>query len=521
MGTAAIPDPRGARGVAEDHDHGHDHHHETPEVTPARWTDGKRYAWLLGLIVPISPFIAWGLVEATGVGALWWLGPFLIFGVMPVMDTLIGTDAENPPDRILAWLEQDRYYRWVTYAYVPLQYASLVLACVLWSSGDLGVVESIGLAVTVGCVSGFAINAAHELGHKRDAAEKWLSKIALAQTGYGHFFVEHNRGHHVRVATPEDPASSRLGQSFWAFLPRTVYGSATSSWHLESERFRRLGTTRWTLRNDLLNAWGMTLVGFVVLVAVFGLDVAPYLLLQGVIGFSLLEVVNYLEHYGLVRQRRDDGRYERTRPEHSWNSNNVASNVFLFHLQRHSDHHAHPTRRYQALRHFEEAPQLPSGYATMILLALFPPIWRRVMDPRVLAHYGGDVTRAHIHPRSRARVLRRYGPGTTAAEEGARVFAIRAAADEAARRQVEAEAAAAAAQAVVEADEYRCPICSYVYDVAAGDPRNGVPAGTPWRSVPDDWNCPDCGVRDKVDFVPVVHEEERATAGHAPAGRDG
>jgi alkane 1-monooxygenase len=118
-------------------------------------------------------------------------------------------------------------------------------------------------------------------------------------------------------------------------------------------------------------------------------------------------------------------------------------------------------------------------------------------------------------------VLRRYGPGTTAAEEGARVFAIRAAADEAARRQVEAEAAAAAAQAVVEADEYRCPICSYVYDVAAGDPRNGVPAGTPWRSVPDDWNCPDCGVRDKVDFVPVVHEEERATAGHAPAGRDG
>ncbi|CAB4901486.1 unannotated protein [freshwater metagenome] len=521
MGTAAIPGPRGTTGGtidAEEHSHGHG---DAPVVTAPSWTDGKRWAWLLGLFIPVSPFVAWGLVEATGLGILWWLGPVLVFAVMPVMDTLIGTDAENPPDRVLAWLEQDRYYRWVTYAYVPLQYASLVLACVLWASGDLGVVEAIGLAATVGCVSGFAINAAHELGHKRDAAEKWLSKVALAQTGYGHFFVEHNRGHHVRVATPEDPASSRLGQGFWSFLPRTVYGSATSSWHLESERFRRLGTSRWTLRNDLLNAWGMTVVGFVVLVAIFGIGIAPYLLLQGVIGFSLLEVVNYLEHYGLVRQRKDDGRYERTRPEHSWNSNNVASNVFLFHLQRHSDHHAHPTRRYQALRHFEEAPQLPSGYATMILLALFPPVWRRVMDPRVLAHYGGDVTRAHVHPPARDRVLRRYGPGTRAAEEGARVFAVRAAADEAARRQAEEEAAAAAAQALVVADAYRCPICSYTYDVAAGDPRNGVPAGTAWSAVPDDWHCPDCGVRDKVDFVPVTEEREPTPAGHASAGSDG
>ncbi|WP_051471652.1 fatty acid desaturase [Patulibacter minatonensis] len=523
MGTAAIPGPHGAAGDGADdhHDHGHSHGGgDAPEVTPASWTDGKRYAWLLGLIVPISPFIAYGLVEATGLGVLWWLGPLLVFALMPVLDTLIGTDAENPPDRVLAWLEQDRYYRWCTYLYVPLQYASLVFACVMWASGDLSVVESIGLAATVGCVSGFAINAAHELGHKRDAAEKWLSKIALAQTGYGHFFVEHNRGHHVRVATPEDPASSRLGQSFWVFLPRTVYGSATSSWHLERERFRRLGTSPWTFRNDLLNAWAMTVVGFVVLVAAFGVDVVPYLLLQGVIGFSLLEIVNYLEHYGLVRQQKEDGRYERTRPEHSWNSNNVASNVFLFHLQRHSDHHAHPTRRYQALRHFEEAPQLPSGYATMILLALFPPIWRRVMDHRVLAHYGGDVTRANIHPRRRGHVLAKYGPGTKPAEEGARVFAVREAADERARLQAEAEAAAAAAQAEVVADAYSCPICDYVYEVAAGDPRNGVPAGTAWSGVPDDWNCPECGVRDKADFVPVTDGRTAVAAGGASRTQD-
>jgi len=137
--------------------------------------------------------------------------------------------------------------------------------------------------------------------------------------------------------------------------------------------------------------------------------VLPYLLIQAVLGFSLLEVVNYLEHYGLLRQKKGDGRYERCLPQHSWNSNNVASNVLLYHLQRHSDHHANPTRRYQALRHVEEAPQLPTGYAGMIVLAWFPPLWRRVMDRRLLDHYGDDVSRANIQPRARRRVLARYG----------------------------------------------------------------------------------------------------------------
>ena len=219
-------------------------------------------------------------------------------------------------------------------------------------------------------VGGIAINTAHELGHKRKQHEQWLSKVALAQTGYGHFFIEHNRGHHVRVATPEDPASSRLGESFWEFLPRTVWGSLTSALHLERVRLDRLGKPFCSIHNDVLNAWAMTVVLFGALTAIFGLEVLPWLLVQAVVGFSLLEVVNYLEHYGLLRQKREDGRrYERCRPEHSWNTDNVASNVFLYHLQRHSDHHANPVRRYQALRHFEELPELPSGYATMIVLA--------------------------------------------------------------------------------------------------------------------------------------------------------
>ncbi|HEX7290172.1 MAG TPA: alkane 1-monooxygenase [Conexibacter sp.] len=379
------------------------------ELNPATWRDGKRYAWLLGLVVPLLPFIAWGWAEVTGLGVAWWFGPILVFGVFSILDVLVGMDAENPPDSIIKWLEQDRYYRWCTYVFIPIQYAGLVFACWLWAHGDLTTVDKIGLAFTMAMVSGIAINTAHELGHKRASLERWLSKVALAQSGYGHFFIEHNRGHHVRVATPEDPASARLGESFWAFLPRTAWGSLRSSWELEVERLRRTGSGPWTYKNDILNAWAMTLALYVVLIAVFGWVVLPYLLIQSVVGASLLEVVNYLEHYGLQRQRREDGRYERTQPEHSWNSNNVASNVLLYHLQRHSDHHANPTRRYQALRHMDDAPQLPTGYAGMIVLALVPPVWRRVMDHRLLEHYGGDVERANIQPRARTRVLKRYG----------------------------------------------------------------------------------------------------------------
>ncbi|MDX6622755.1 MAG: alkane 1-monooxygenase [Solirubrobacterales bacterium] len=394
--------------AADPHEH-HHHHHDEVEVNPATWTDGKRYAWLLGILIPVAPFIAWGIDALTGFGAIYFIGPVLVFIAFPILDILVGLDNTNPPDSVLKYLEQDRYYRWCTYVFIPIQYAGLVLACYLWSSGDLNIVENIGLALTMGVVGGIAINTAHELGHKRASSEKWLSRVALAQTGYGHFFIEHNRGHHVRVATPEDPASSRLGESFWAFLPRTVSGSLRSAWEIECARLDRLDRSHWTLRNDIIGAWAMTVGLFAVLAIVFGPVVLPYLLVQAALGFSLLEVVNYLEHYGLLRQKREDGRYERCLPEHSWNSNNVASNVLLYHLQRHSDHHANPTRRYQALRHVDEAPQLPTGYAGMIVLAWFPPLWRRVMDPRLLDHFGGDVGRANIHPPKRRQVLARYG----------------------------------------------------------------------------------------------------------------
>ena len=262
-------------------EHAHHHHdHDDVDLNPAAWSDGKRYAWLLGIVVPLAPFIAWGAVSLTGWGGFYFFGPLLVFVAFPILDIVIGMDSSNPPDSVLKWLEQDRYYRWCTYLFIPVQYGGLVLACYLWSNGGLSTIESIGLALTMGVVGGIAINTAHELGHKRDDMEKWLSRVALAQTGYGHFFIEHNRGHHVRVATPEDPASSRLGESFWAFLPRTVAGSLSSAWGIEAKRLDRLGKSHWSIHNDILSAWLMTVGLFAVLAIAFGPVVLPYLLVR-------------------------------------------------------------------------------------------------------------------------------------------------------------------------------------------------------------------------------------------------
>ncbi|MET8250976.1 alkane 1-monooxygenase [Micromonospora sp. NPDC005197] len=370
-----------------------------PTVEPAAWRDRRKPLWPLALLVPALPFVGFALWRAGGGAWAWWLTPAVVFGLIPVVDLLLGDDRQNPPEEAVPRLAADGYYRWLTYLYLPAQYAALVLCCAVWARDSLSLAGAAGLVATVGVVNGIAINTAHELGHKRERVERWLSKVALAPAAYGHFYVEHNRGHHVRVATPEDPASSRLGESFWAFWPRTVLGSLRSAWRLETSRFRIRGRSPWTHRNDVLNAWAMTLVLYAALTLVFGPVVLPFLVLQAVVGFSLLEVVNYLEHYGLARQRTAAGRYEKVDARHSWNSDRTVTNVFLFQLQRHSDHHANPLRRYQTLRSFDTSPQLPAGYATMVVVALVPPLWRRVMDHRVLAHYGGDRGLANTRPR--------------------------------------------------------------------------------------------------------------------------
>ena len=233
-------------------------------------------------------------------------------------------------------------------------------------------------------------------------------------------------------------------------------------------------------------------------------------MIQAVVGFSLLEVVNYMEHYGMLRQKVGVGereRYERVDPSHSWNSNNIATNVLLYHLQRHSDHHANPTRRYQSLRDFEESPVLPTGYAGMIVLAIVPAVWRRVMDPRVLAHFGGDIS-------SREHLARASGTGSCSSTPSCRW--LRRSPSGTARNHQTADGGCAtgarAPSSTDGADEalaWRCPGCGYTYDVVVGEEREGFAAGTAWSEVPESWCCPDCGVREKADFVAV----EAATTG--------
>lgn len=378
------------------------------------WRDHKRYLWPLALIVPLLPFGAEDAVQRTGWDLFWWSGPLWILVGIPILDTLIGTDKGNPPPWAEDQLANDRYYRVLTYLYAPLQYASFLWGAWMVTTADLSTFAKVGLTFTVGAVGGIGIANAHELGHKKSPFERWMAKIVLAQSAYGHFVIEHNRGHHARVATPEDPASARFGESFWAFFPRSVIGAARSGWDLEKRRLGRTGGSPWTWRNDVLNAWILTVVLFAGVVAWLGPSVLWFLVVQAVFGFSLLEVVNYLEHYGLLRTTEASGRYERTQPRHSWNSDHIATNVVLYGLERHSDHHANPTRRYQALRTFDEAPQLPSGYGTMIGLAYLTPLWRKVMDPKVLALYDGDITRANVDPRKRTRLYARYGAADTA-----------------------------------------------------------------------------------------------------------
>lgn len=384
----------------------------TTATLSAQWRDSKRYLWLFGAVVPAMPLIGGYLYHLSGSPLSWWFTMIVFYGLIPLADWLIGTDTNNPPESLVRDLSQERYYRYAVYLAIPAGYASLIWGAWAFTHLDLAWYESVGLVLSVGVASGVGINTAHELGHKTPALERWFAKIVLAPVAYGHFYVEHNRGHHVRVATPEDPASSRFGETFYEFLPRSVFGSVKSAWELEAQRLARQGRGVWSIHNNNLQAWAMTVVLFGAITAWLGWIALPFLVLQAIYGFSLLEVVNYLEHYGLLRAKREDGSYERCQPHHSWNSNHIVTNILLYHLQRHSDHHANPTRYYQALRHFEQSPQLPSGYASMIPLAYIPPLWFRFMNPRVVAHFKGDMRKANIKPSIRDAVIARYTPAT-------------------------------------------------------------------------------------------------------------
>ncbi len=375
------------------------------------YKDGKRKRWLSSVTNPLIPLIGILLHSVTD-NELWLAFPlFLAYGMGPVMDWLLGEDKNNPPEEIVPQLEADHYYRWLTYVIVPLHFVTLI-TCAWWvASQSLSLTGYLSLAMVAGLGSGLGINTGHELGHKKAKLEQWLAKLVLAVPAYGHFMVEHNRGHHVHVATPEDSASARMGESIYRFALREIPGCFKRGWQLECSRLKKEGLAVWSQHNEILQSFSITIVLQLSLLVAFGWILIPFLIIHNVLAWWQLTSANYVEHYGLLRKRLDSGRYERCQPHHSWNSNHIYSNLKLFHLERHSDHHANPTRRYQSLRHFDDVPRLPSGYYAMFLLAYVPPLWFRMMDPILmnLKNVDGKLENVNVDPISREMLLRKYG----------------------------------------------------------------------------------------------------------------
>ena len=374
------------------------------------YRDHKRPLWLLSLFVPILGLIGPALYLLVSPSEFWlWLSPLFFYFGIPLLDALIGEDPSNPPESEVPALEADPYYRWITYLLVPVLWASFIAICVFVASQPLSATGLLAMIINTGGGLGFAINLGHEMGHKKSTLERWLAKLALAPACYGHFYIEHNRGHHRDVATPVDPASSRMGESIYRFDLRQKPGGFRRAWQLERERLARCGKSPWSLDNEVLQPALISLALYGALVAALGWQILPFLLLSAFWGAFQLTSANYLEHYGLLRRKLENGRYEVCQPHHSWNSNHLFSNWALFHLQRHSDHHAHPTRRYQSLRNFPDLPRLPSGYFGMYLLAYVPPLWFRLMNPRLIEAVQGDAARINFQPGLRERLMRRYG----------------------------------------------------------------------------------------------------------------
>lgn len=313
-----------------------------------------------------------GLLALAGLvfgGPLAWGAPLLVFGFVPLADMLWrrGRGAQRqvrPVDR------------WLTQALLLLAAGlDLGIVVVLWvRAPSLDTVSLVGSIISVGVVLGlYGLNVGHELGHRGGVGARVLAQILMGSSLYAHFWVEHNLGHHTRVATPDDPASARRGDWLFPFWIRSLVGGARSALALDRRR--------------VVLGWGIQLA-ILALVAILSPIAALAWVGAAVVGILLLETVNYLEHYGLRRRRISEGRYERVRPAHSWNAEHPIGRAILFDLPRHADHHAHPRRACVELRFFDEAPQLPTGYPAMILLALVPPAFISVMDRALDAHEG-------------------------------------------------------------------------------------------------------------------------------------
>lgn len=385
---------------------------QSATITPEqqRWAAHKKYWYLITFLVPTLTVASALMALQSGSGQWFWLITLIFYVVVPVVDFIMGSDSFNPDAEQEKQLATDsRYYTGVLYAATAGQWLGLFVMTYAVTQGDWSLFNILGAIVSVGCMHAIGLTMSHELGHKlNDKQQVLAAKICSAVSGYAHFNIEHNKGHHKDVSTPEDPASSRMGESLYKFALRELPGAAQRGWTLEAERLQRQKRSIFSTHNELLHVVAITAIGYGVMIALCGWIALPFLLITAALGWFQLTLANYIEHYGLLREKKADGRYERCQPHHSWNSNYKASNLLTLHLQRHSDHHAHPTRAYQFLRDYKDAPQLPHGYPAMMAMAMIPPAWKAIMDPRVVQWAKGDMNKVNLDPAQREALFAQY-----------------------------------------------------------------------------------------------------------------
>ncbi|QMU58413.1 MAG: alkane 1-monooxygenase [Boseongicola sp.] len=350
----------------------------TSKSYPNRVPDALPF-WASLTIVPVT----WVAATVGGIGL--GLIPMYAWVAFSVMDYVFGTDPRNPdietPNDALFW------HRAVTWAWPPVQIVNtFALLAFATTTDHLGSVEKIALFLGVGIVNGtIGIVYAHELMHKSSRWERFLGDALMAMALYGHYRSEHLLVHHSYVGTPRDPATARYNEHFWRFFPRVLWQSLVSSWNAEKAMLVRRKRPMWHRSNSFWRYIGLD-VAFIALAAMIG-GWSGVLLFAIAAGFAVfqLELVNYIEHYGLTRKHLGDGKYEPAKAHHSWNSGHAATSALLINVTRHSDHHARPDRPFPLLQNplEDEAPFLPQGYAIMTTMALIPPLWLRRMNPRV------------------------------------------------------------------------------------------------------------------------------------------
>ncbi|WP_074409871.1 MULTISPECIES: alkane 1-monooxygenase [Aquimarina] len=316
-------------------------------------------------------------------GIYTYLTPMYAFGLIPILELFTNSSTKNLNDEHKILQSKKKIFDWMLYINLPIVYSILLFGIFTCTTSNLKTHEIIGIIISLGIVLGSnGINVGHELGH-RYTKERYIGKALLLPSLYMHFYIEHNFGHHLNVATKEDPATARYNQPVYFFWITSTIRQYINAWKIQFKLLKQNNQTFFSIKNDMLCYFFITLLYLTSLTYFFGLLGLLVAVLSGVTGFLLLETINYIEHYGLVRKKENSGRYERVREIHSWNSNHTLGRIMLYELTRHSDHHHRASKKYQILDHHDKSPQLPFGYPTSMVLSLLPPLWFLIMNKRV------------------------------------------------------------------------------------------------------------------------------------------